>query len=241
MRQALIVAFAVLALSACNRSPTSAAPRTWAHDVATTYYETRGDGAAIARMSQAQEVETALGGLSGALGEQRTARIGAERIGFLLQYPPIWRADHIDQAQWEARRARIPLIPDADLGQWRAALADASGTQPSEMWTIGYLIDTPSLFKDNAFDAQRSSVLLERLAKLSPEAIGLVASPLHMDRAWAALLIVQNDTMFHGTDIDADKFASAVSALDEATSPQPSANQATTQAPSPATTQETKS
>ena len=240
MRQALIVAFAVLALSACNRSPTSAAPRTWAHDVATTYYETRGDGAAIARMQSANEIEPVLNALRETLGDARNARIGAERIGFVLQYPPIWRADHINQEQWQQRRARIPLLPDAEIGQWRAALGQYAGSQPSEMWTIGYLIDTPSLFKDNAYDAQRSSLLHERLQKLSPEAIGLVAATVNIDRAWAAMLIVQNDALFDGPDINPDRFAPAVAALGQAVSPEPASQttSATTAATTTATTQE---
>ncbi len=220
MRKALVVAFALLALAACNRH-NSAEPRTWARDVATTYYETRGDGAAIARMQSANEIEPVLTSLRQSLGDARSARIGAERIGFVLQYPPIWRADHIDHEQWEARRVRIPLLPDAEIGQWRAALGQYAESQPSEMWTVGYLIDTPSLFKDNAFDAQRSALLHERLQKLSPEAIGLVAAPLNLDRAWAAMLIIQNDALFHGADIDPDRFATSVAALDQAVSPEP--------------------
>src|SRR5262249_10840212 len=160
--------------------------------------------------------------------------IGAERVGFLLEYPPIWRADHLDQAQWTARLARIPLLQESDIGQWRASLGQATEQQPSEMWTIGYLIDTPSLFKNSAFDATRSQLLLERLTKLSPEAVGLIASTLHVDRPWAALLIVQNDELFHNADIDPDKFAAAVAALQNITSPTPDANAPATTNTAPA-------
>lgn len=214
-------------VAGCNQ-PGSAQPQNWAHQLAATYYETRGDGAAVARMGQTQDVETALTNLRTALGSERSDRIGAERVGFLLEYPPIWRADHLDPAQWDARRARIPLLQEADIGQWRASLAAATGGQPSEMWTIGYLIDTPSLFKNSAFDSTRSSLLLERLQNLSPEAPGLIASALHIDKPWAALLIVQNDDLFHNGDIDPDKFAAAVAALDSVTSPPTTATTATT-------------
>lgn len=224
LRFALIAAFA-LAAAACGVQPNSAPPRTWARDTATTYLETRGDGAAVARMSQASEIEPVLASLRGALGDERNARMGSERIGFILQYAPIWRADHIDTEQWNARRARIPMLPDADIGQWRAALQQAAGYAPTELWTIGYLIDTPSLFKDGAFDQARSALLHERLRNLSPEAIGLVSSTLRVERAWAAMLIVQNDAFFEGAgaDINADRFASAVAALGQAVSPEPSA------------------
>ena len=222
VKTVLALSLALVALAACNRNTGGGAPRTWATQLAATYYETRGDGAAVARMDQASDVESVLNDLRTALGAERNARIGAERIGFILEYPPIWRADHLDHEQWDARRARIALLPDNDVGQWRAALATAAGAEPSEIWTIGYLIDTPTLFKENAFDSARSGVLLERLAKLSGEAIGLISATLHTDRAWAALLIVQNDEMFHGADIDPDKFAAAVAALGEITAPQPS-------------------
>lgn len=228
--RAIFVACALAAAAfaaGCNR-PGSAQPQTWAHQLAATYYETRGDGAAVARMARTQDVETALTNLRQALGSERSDRIGAERVGFLLEYPPIWRADHLDQAQWDARRMRIPLLQEADIGQWRASLATATGAQPSEMWTIGYLIDTPTLFKNSAFDSTRSSLLLERLQKLSPEAPGLIASALHIDKPWAAMLIVQNDDLFHNGDIDPNKFAAAVAALDNVTSPPTAATTATT-------------
>ena len=221
MRALALLLCGILALAACNRTPGTAAPRNWATQVVAGYYETRGDGAAIARMADSGQVENALNSLRQSLGDERNARIGSERIGFLLEYPPIWKSDHLDATQWDARRARIALLPDTAIGQWRAALGAATGAPPSELWTIGYLIDTPSLFKSDGFDAQRSALLLERLQKLSSEATGLVSATLHLDKAWAAMLIVQNDDFFHNADIDPDKFAAAVAALGDATSPQP--------------------
>lgn len=240
MRALVALSFVVLAIAGCAK-PGAGAPRTWATQLANTYFDTRGDSAAIARMSQANDVETALTALRDALGAARTERIGYERIGFMLEYQPIWHADRLDQAQWDARRARIALLPDADVGQWRGSLATATGTQPSEMWTIGYLIDTPSLFKEGAYDGARSSLLMERLTKLSGEAVGLIAAPLHVDRAWAAMLIIQNDEMFkNGSDLDADKFAAAVAALGQVTAPAASGTAtATTTAATQTSTQTT--
>ena len=133
------------------------------------------------------------------------------------------------------------MLPDADIGQWRAALQQATGATPSELWTIGYLIDTPSLFRDDAFDTARSALLHERLRNLSPEAVGLVSAALRLDRAWAAMLIVQNDAFFEGggAGINPDRFASAVAALDTAVSPEPSTTQYSPE-PSTTTQQDTK-
>jgi hypothetical protein len=219
MRRALAL-LAFVALAACSREPGSAPPATWAPQIAAVYADPRGDAAAVSRMGRGADVGTVLTGLRESLGADRNGRVGiGELIGFALTYEPIWQEDTLQTAEWDARRARIALTPEAQVEQWRAALATSSGGETSEIWVIGYLIDTPSLYPNGAFSIDRSTQLLTRLGRLSPEAMSLIGVNLNIDRAWAAMLIVQNDDLFNDVDLDADKFARAVEALGQAVTP----------------------
>jgi hypothetical protein len=130
---------------------------------------------------------------------QRSPTRQADLVPLLLDYRPVWRADKVVIAEWDRRLARIEYISDEMTKTWTPALVTANGSQLSEIWIIGLVIDADSLFTDSGIDGTRANSLVGRLRALPPPAIESLAKALNLVRAWAAMLLIQNDDLFDST------------------------------------------
>ena len=185
----------------------------WASRLVASGYVGSADegGLAATRMGDTEGMVHVMNSLTPALGDARSKRIGMNTIIFVTRYRPIWKADKVVTAEWDARCAHVPALQDDFVKQWQDVLAkvDASSAL-GEMWTIGLLIDVPTMFAGSGVDSKRSAVLQERIAHLPPASVAQISDLLRIQKPWAALLVAQNDVLFTGSTLDGTRFSAAM-------------------------------
>lgn len=208
----MLCAVGALALVACGGGAVAETPEAWAARVTATYDQTGNVAGRMQRMNDTDGMVHVMNSLRSNLSNEQNERIGRERITFVLDYHPIWRANRVVNTDWDRRAVRIGNILPAEIDAWRETLRRIDG-QIDELWTIGLLIDTPSLFNASGFFAQRSQQLRSRVATLPGEQITVASDRLKIPKAWAAMLMAQNDGLFKSEAPDLARLAQAVRAL----------------------------
>lgn len=169
----------------------------WTTRLVSDYFDLRNQAdVRIKRLGETQGMVTILNSLEASLDSARNKRIGQERIFFPMSYRPIWKNDKADTSAWFSRVSRIKYVSDSIVKIWTPALEAQHGSQVSEIWVIGFLIDTKSMFTNNTLNVHRSNQLLSRVTLLPKPVTDSLAKALNITKAWAAMLLIQNDDLF---------------------------------------------
>ncbi len=208
--QKVVIAIAIVTLLSCNsngqkqvkpkeekQTKSIEMTEAWATRLASGYFDTRDQGLVrTTRMGDTEGMVHVLNSLRASLDSKRNERIGSERIIFPLSYRPIWKNDKANTSEWDRRVTKIKYLSDSTVKRWKAALEATHGSATSELWVIAYLIDTESLFTNNALNINRSNQLLSRLKLLPKSAIEPLSKKLNISADWASMLLIQNDDLF---------------------------------------------
>ncbi len=199
------------AFPAEDQRPGDATSR-WIALMATTYYEPRTSSevqtARFAEVLREDEL------LTHSLPKRPAPSGGLiHRPGVLSDYRSVWKADRLDQDALAIRIARIRQLSLSIADAWRPKLSAVNAVLVSDDLALVLIADVAELFPGEKFDAGLASAALTRLAIVPRDAAQSLANVLNMERAYAAVLIIQNHDFFGAGGFDRPAVDAAVARI----------------------------
>ena len=186
--------------------------RSWVTQLASTFDDREAFDRFAARDSKGSA--SAMVEWKAALAGKTTEEVGAlDLLTFVGRYDPLWHDDKYVPAESTKRASRISTLPKEEVLKWKSALESVHDGGVSELWTIGFVVDTDRLFAQQGFLLEESSLLLTRLKALPKTAVASLAETQNVAKAKAAMLLAAADVFFTDETFQERNFAQVLRLL----------------------------